>query len=129
MNNISERSEYKRKIAALEEVNINAIDELKRVRERYRFLEMQRSDLIEAKEDLSRVIRQITKQMEDKFAQEFEQINRHFQEVFTKLFGGGTARLILEDQTDILNSGIEIVAQPPGKNCRIFRCFQAEKRR
>ena len=73
------------------------------------------ADLIEAKEDLSRVIRQITKQMEDKFAQEFEQINRHFQEVFTKLFGGGTARLILEDQTDILNSGIEIVAQPPGK--------------
>ncbi|NLX70903.1 MAG: chromosome segregation protein SMC [Clostridiales bacterium] len=116
MNNINvEIQSIKEKIAALGEVNINAIDELKRVRERYRFLEMQRSDLIEAKEDLSRVIRQITKQMEDKFAQEFEQINRHFQEVFTKLFGGGTARLILEDQTDILNSGIEIVAQPPGK--------------
>ena len=111
----SEIQKIKEQMAALGEVNVNAIDEFKRVKERYEFLEAQKRDLIEAKEDLSRVIRYITKQMEEKFSQEFELINQHFQEVFSKLFGGGTARLILEDQSNILGSGIEIVAQPPGK--------------
>ena len=111
----SEIQKNKEQMAARGEVNVNAIDEFKRVKVRYEFLEAQKRDLIEAKEDLSRVIRYITKQMEEKFSQEFELINQHFQEVFSKLFGGGTARLILEDQSNILGSGIEIVAQPPGK--------------
>lgn len=111
----AEIQNVKEKMAALGEVNINAIEEYKRVKERYEFLEAQKKDLEEAKEDLGRVIRYITRQMEERFSQEFELINQHFQEVFSQLFGGGTARLLLEDQSDILGSGIEIVAQPPGK--------------
>jgi len=105
----------KGRIQSLGEVNVNAIEELKRVKERYDFLQAQKNDLINAKEDLKEIIKDITKTMEEKFREEFAIINQHFKEVFSRLFGGGNAELILEDQENVLECGIKIVAQPPGK--------------
>ena len=103
------------KINNLGEVNISAISEYKRVKERFDFLTSQRQDLLNAKDNLNIVIKEITKTMEDKFRQEFQIINQFFNEVFCKLFGGGRAELVLQEPENILESGIEIVAEPPGK--------------
>ena len=103
------------KINSLGEVNVNAINEYKRIKERFDFLSNQRQDLLNAKDNLNVVIKDITKTMEDKFRQEFQVINQLFNEVFCKLFGGGKAELILQDPENVLESGIEIIAEPPGK--------------
>jgi len=102
-------------IDSLGEVNINAISEYRRVKERFDFISNQRQDLLKGKDNLRTVIRDITKTMENRFRQEFKIINEYFNEVFCKLFGGGKAELILEDPENVLESGIEIVAEPPGK--------------
>lgn len=107
--------EINAKINNLGEVNVNAINEYKRVKERFDFLNSQRQDLLNAKDNLNVVIKNITKTMEDKFRQEFQLINQYFNEVFRKLFGGGRAELVLEDPDNVLESGIEIIAEPPGK--------------
>jgi len=107
--------EINNKINGLGQVNVNAIDEYKRVKERFDFLNKQKQDLLSAKENLRTVIKDITKTMENKFRQEFEVINKYFNEVFCKLFGGGKAELILENPDNVLESGIEIIAQPHGK--------------
>jgi chromosome segregation protein len=103
---------------ALEElgtVNIGAIDEYERVKERYEFLLEQKEDLTEAKDTLYQVINEMDTEMIRRFDQTFSAIQVEFEGVFKALFGGGRAELKLTDPTDLLHTGVDIVAQPPGK--------------
>ncbi len=105
----------KKEISALGEVNVRAIEEYRKDRERYQFLKEQRNDLITARENLKEVIEDITETMKKQFRKEFDIINEYFSMTFHQLFGGGHARLVLEDPKDVLSCGIDIIAQPPGK--------------
>lgn len=96
-------------------VNIGAIEEYERVSERYEFLLEQKNDLQEAKDTLFQVIAEMDIEMKKRFEQTFNGIRSHFEYVFQALFGGGRADLKLTDPDDLLNTGVEIVAQPPGK--------------
>ena len=102
-------------IEELGNVNIGAIDEYDRVSERYEFLNEQKTDLQEAKETLYMVIEEMDEEMKKRFEQTFNGIREHFEPVFRSLFGGGRADLVLTIPGDLLNTGVEIVAQPPGK--------------
>ena len=108
-------SELRGKINALGTPNIGAIEEYERVNTRYEFLSEQRADVNKAKGELLDIIKDITGQMEAVFVERFKQINECFHETFLDLFGGGKAALRLEDENDVLNCGIEIKVQPPGK--------------
>ncbi|MDY3985151.1 chromosome segregation protein SMC, partial [Dysosmobacter sp.] len=110
--------ELNREIKGLGAINIGAIEEFDRVNGRYTYLTDQRNDVEKAKEELSGIIEEITSQMTVIFAEQFKLINESFQTTFTDLFGGGAARLELEDESDILGCGIEIKAQPPGKTLK-----------
>lgn len=110
-----EIAEIKKEIGKLGTPNIGAIDEYERVRTRYEFLTEQRDDVETAKKELLGIIRDVTKEMKDVFLVQFRQIDEAFRKTFTELFGGGKALLRLEDETDVLNCGIEINVQPPGK--------------
>ncbi|MEW9667603.1 chromosome segregation protein SMC [Ammoniphilus sp. 3BR4] len=105
----------KKQIQGLGAVNIGAIDEYDRQSERLNFLTGQSRDLEEAKETLYKVIRDIEEEMSRRFLETFEQIRAEFQQVFTHLFVGGRADLQLSDPSQVLTTGIDIVAQPPGK--------------
>jgi len=107
--------ELKEAISALGSVNVGAIDEFARLKERYDFLTGQYTDLRQAKESLYKVIEEMDQIMTRKFREAFADINKNFGEVFSKLFGGGRAELILTDAENLLESGIDILAQPPGK--------------
>lgn len=102
-------------IEELGTVNLGAIEEYDRVSERYEFLLEQKNDLQEAKETLFQVIDEMDEEMKKRFEETFYGIRSHFESVFQSLFGGGRADLSLTDPTDLLNTGVEIVAQPPGK--------------
>jgi len=110
--------ELKRDINALGTINLGAIDEFDRVNTRYTYLTDQRNDVERAKEELGGIIEEITNRMTVIFAEQFKLLSESFQTTFTELFGGGTARLELEDENDILGCGIEIKAQPPGKTLK-----------
>ena len=105
----------KTEIKSLGNININAIDEYKAVGERYEFLRTQKIDLEESATSLEKIISDMIELMKIQFAQNFEIINKNFGEVFVELFGGGRAELRLADENNILESGIEIEVQPPGK--------------
>jgi chromosome segregation protein len=102
-------------IDELGHVNLGAIEEYDRVSERYEFLLEQKTDLQQAKDTLFQVITEMDEEMKKRFEQTFDGIRSHFEPVFRALFGGGRADLKLTDPKDILNTGVEIVAQPPGK--------------
>jgi chromosome segregation protein len=102
-------------IDELGNVNIGAIEEYERVSERYEFLNEQKTDLQEAKDTLFQVIEEMDNEMKKRFEQTFNGIKEHFEPVFRALFGGGRADLKLTEPEDLLNTGVEIVAQPPGK--------------
>lgn len=104
----------KNQMNALGEINLGAIQEYERVRERYEFLTTQRDDLIEAKATLEETINEMDQEMTVKFKETFDAVREHYIEIFKKLFGGGTADLVLTDPHDLLNTGVEIIAQPPG---------------
>ncbi|MGO5174116.1 chromosome segregation protein SMC [Ruminococcus sp. LCP21S3_E8] len=108
-------NEIKSSIRGLGSVNVSAIEEYKEVSERYEFLGAQVSDVEKSKNEIERLINDLTKQMKDAFIENFHEINKHFGETFKELFGGGTASLELANPDDILNSGIDIIAHPPGK--------------
>ena len=97
------------------EVNISAIDEYNIVKERYEFLSTQKSDLDKTKSSLQKVIKDISATMEEQFLSRLELINNEFKTSFTELFGGGRAKIELEDKDNPLTSGIEIRVEPPGK--------------
>ena len=96
-------------------VNLGAIEEYKRVSERYEFLIKQRDDLVNAENILLEIVKEMDEQMEKDFKETFKVVKENFKEVFKKLFKGGTADLIYTDPKNILETGIEIVASPPGK--------------
>ena len=95
--------------------NLGAIEEYERVNTRYEFLREQRDDVEKAKSELVGVIRDITRDMESIFVERFRKIDESFRDTFRDLFGGGKAALVLEDENDVLNCGIDIRVQPPGK--------------
>jgi len=111
----NEINNLKSKIKDLGEINLGAINEYQRIKERHNFLFEQKADLMDAQEDLNRTIAKIASQMEKQFIKCFEIVNNNFKEVFKELFGGGEATLILENRDNVLSSGIEIEAQPTGK--------------
>src|SRR5699024_10444723 len=102
-------------IEELGSVNIGAIDEFERVHERYSFLLSQKLDLSEAKETLFQIITEMDQDMEKRFSQSFSAIKSQFDGVFKALFGGGQAELKLTEPKDLLTTGVDIIAQPPGK--------------
>ena len=108
-------NEIKLKIRSLGSVNVAAIEEYKEVSERYEFLMAQIADVEHSKEELVRLIHDLTRHMQELFTIRFKEISGHFTEIFRELFGGGTASLALTDPSDVLHSGIEIAVQPPGK--------------
>ncbi len=120
--------ELKREIAILGEVNLGAIDEYQRVNERYQFLSEQKNDLVEAKTALYAVIREMDEEMGRRFRSTFDAIRSHFVVVFAKLFGGGRADLILSEPDRLLDTGIEIVAQPPGKKLQNLQLLSGGER-
>lgn len=113
----SEIASLKRKISALGYVNVNAIEDYKVLKQRYDELDEQVADLKKARDDLNKVIADLTNEMLERFTKGFEIIKRNFSEVFKELFGGGEARLELDtaETEDPLSAGIDIIAEPPGK--------------
>lgn len=113
-------AELKSKIKSLGSVNLSAIEEYKEVSERYEFMSEQLADVEKSKSELLKLISQLTGQMQTMFVSRFEEINKYFSKVFIELFGGGTAELKLTDPDNVLESGIEIIVQPPGKKISII---------
>jgi len=113
-----EIAELRGKIERLGNVNVDAIDQQSDLEERYEFLATQVEDLNQSKTQLEQLISRINKESREKFQTTFEHIRENFQQLFRKLFGGGKADIILENPEDVLESGIEIIARPPGKETR-----------
>jgi chromosome segregation protein len=107
--------ELQAKLDSMGPVNLVAIEEHRELEERYAFLTQQQDDLVNAKQQLMDMIREINKTTTRMFSNTFDLVNENFQVMFKKLFGGGTAKLVLVDEEDVLESGIEIIARPPGK--------------
>ena len=110
-----ELSELRRSMSALGTPNLGAIEEYERVSTRYEFLAGQRDDVTKAKNELQAIIRDITGEMKDVFLKQFKAIDESFRQTFLELFGGGKASLQLEDEENVLECGIDIKVQPPGK--------------
>ena len=103
------------KLDGLGAVNADAIAEYEALEERHTFLETQNADLVAAKKELQNIIGKINATSRDLFAETFERVRGNFQEMFTELFGGGKANLLLVNEEDPLECGIDIIARPPGK--------------
>ena len=109
-------SELKSKLKQIGEVNVSSIEEYKRVSDRYEFLNNQRNDLKNAEDTLLEIIKEMDEVMIDKFSNTFEEIRKEFKIVFKELFKGGNAELILTDPENMLETGVDIKAEPPGKH-------------
>lgn len=107
--------ELKGQIRGLGDVNVNAIEEYKSVSERYEFLKNQHNDLIAAEQSLMQIIDELDKGMRAQFTEKFAEIRQEFDHVFKELFGGGKGTIELNEEEDILEAGITIISQPPGK--------------
>ena len=118
----------KQSIEELGPVNIGSIEEFEHVAERHNFLTEQRNDLNEAKETLRTVIREMDEEMTTRFDETFHAIRSHFQRVFKELFGGGSADLVLTNPQDMLATGVEIIAQPPGKKLQALSLLSGGER-
>jgi len=121
-NNLTDLPFMKKRIQALKgeirglgDVNVNAIEEFKELSERYEFLKTQHDDLIEAETTLVKIIEELDAAMRKQFKESFAEISREFNKVFKELFGGGKGSLEIQEDEDILEAGILIIAQPPGK--------------
>ncbi|MBQ3773568.1 MAG: AAA family ATPase, partial [Pseudobutyrivibrio sp.] len=108
-------NKIKNAIRSMGNVNVNAIEEFKELSERYNFLKGQHDDLVEAEASLIRIIDELDEGMRKQFTEGFKDIQREFDKAFKELFGGGHGSLALVDEEDILETGIIINAQPPGK--------------
>ena len=107
--------ELKSFIRALGSVNVNAIEDYKEISERYEFMKTQHDDLVEAEAALQGIIEELDTGMRRQFEEKFQEIRKEFDRVFKELFGGGHGTLSLQEDEDILEAGIQIIAQPPGK--------------
>ena len=110
-----EARDIKLRMAEIGDVNISAIEEYQSVRRRYEFMTAQESDLTKAMEELQSIIRNMDRTIKERFQSNFDRIEEHFENTFRELFGGGHAELRLENEDNPLESGIDIIAQPPGK--------------
>ncbi len=110
-----EITSLREQIKKLGDVNVNAIEDYKNLMERYTFMATQRDDLVEAEKTLENIIEELDTAMRKQFAEKFAEIGREFDKVFKELFGGGRGTLELIEDEDILEAGIRIIAQPPGK--------------
>ena len=108
-------SSLKSKIKALGNVNINAISDYNEISGRYELMKKQHTDILEAEATLINIIEELDVAMKKQFAEKFEEIAKEFNEVFKELFGGGSGKLVLEESSDMLEAGITIISQPPGK--------------
>ncbi len=108
--------EIKNKIRALGSVNVGAVEEYKEVSERYEYMSVQIGDIEKSKEELVKLIEELTGKMAERFREQFRRINNNFGETFKDLFDGGKAELVLDDPQDVLECNINIRVQPPGKN-------------
>lgn len=108
-------SEIKKEISKLGYVNVNAIEDSRLMDERYQLYVKEMDDLTKAEQDIVVIIKDLSQQMTEKFEVAFNKINSNFTMIFRQLFGGGNARLVLSEGEDILNAGVEIIAEPPGK--------------
>ncbi|AEY65984.1 chromosome segregation protein SMC [Clostridium sp. BNL1100] len=119
IENISEAqrniSEYRAQIKALGPVNVSSIDEYIKTKERFEFMSVQKNDMEQAKDKLHKIIYEMVQVMKKQFVEQFKLINENFGIVYKELFGGGRAELIISDEDNVLESGIEIEVQPPGK--------------
>ncbi len=121
-------SELKSKIKSLGNINIDAIEEYKMVKERFDFLTEQTVDLEKAKGELEKIIDEMMGIMKKQFSEQFEIISKNFNNVFRELFGGGQAYLELADPEDIMETGVEIIAQPPGKKLQSLTLLSGGER-
>ncbi|MDD6155211.1 MAG: chromosome segregation protein SMC [Eubacteriales bacterium] len=110
-----ESREIRKEMAGLGDVNVSAIGEFERESKRLEFLTVQRSDVVEAAAELDKIIKETDSTIIRRFRKNFDDVNASFRKVFRQLFGGGSAELKMSDETDLLNSGVDIIAQPPGK--------------
>jgi len=115
---ISKQTELKNKIRALGHVNVDAVEEYNEVKTRYEYIREQLGDLRKSREDILKILSGIEQEMKEIFLAAFNKINTYFNEVFGELFGGGHAEVILTDPENALESGIEIIAAPPGKTIK-----------
>ena len=118
----------RKEIKDLGEVSVGAIEEYKSTKERYDFISNQKADLEETKKKLENLINNMTSIMKQQFEKQFKLINENFNETFKELFGGGKAELKLEDESNVLSSGIEIEVQPPGKKLQSMMLLSGGER-
>jgi chromosome segregation protein len=111
----AELQELRDRIEKMGAVNVLAVEQAQELEDRHAFLTTQRQDLLESIAELDRAIKGIDRTSRERFQEAFQVINQHFGEIFKQLFGGGTAGLSLIDEEDLLESGIDVMAQPPGK--------------
>ena len=103
------------KLERMGPVNVLAVEQAQELDDRHQFLTAQRQDLLDSIAELDQAIKKIDRASRERFQEAFQVINQHFGEVFTQLFGGGTAGLSLLDEGDVLEGGIDVMAQPPGR--------------
>ncbi|MBV8141520.1 MAG: AAA family ATPase, partial [Verrucomicrobia bacterium] len=121
-------AELTERLDAMGPVNLEAIQEYDELEDRLKFLEDQHADLVKSKSELLAVIHKINATTKELFAETFEQVRKNFQEMFAELFGGGKANLLLVDDLDPLESGIEIIARPPGKQLQSISLLSGGER-
>ncbi len=114
----TEMHELRGKIERLGNVNLDAIDEQEQLEQRHEYLGAQMQDIVDSRKQLEELIRKLNRECRDRFVETFDAVRENFQVLFRKLFGGGKADVLLTDPDDVLESGIEIVARPPGKELR-----------
>ena len=121
-------AEHRAKLESMGPVNLVAIEEHAELEERFAFLSQQEADLISAKDQLVEMIKKINSTTTELFADTFNKVNENFGIIFEQLFGGGAAKLVLVDETDVLESGIEIIARPPGKKLQTISLLSGGER-
>jgi len=114
-SSVKESREIRRELKEIGDVNVGAIEEYRQVSERYKFTTEQRDDVLTAMNELESLVNSLDKTIINSFKENFNKVEENFETVFEELFGGGHAELRLENEKNPLESGIEIVAQPPGK--------------
>ncbi|MBN2850702.1 MAG: AAA family ATPase, partial [Erysipelotrichaceae bacterium] len=122
-NAAEEVNRLRQEIESLGNINMNAPQEFEEVNERYEFLKKQYEELTSSKEKILDLIKELDELMVTQFSDMMNKINAELPQVFSAMFGGGKARLVLEDPEDLLNSGIDIDVQPPGKSVQNIRLF------
>lgn len=115
---VKENRQIKNRLRELGDVNVGSINEYAQVKERYEFLTEQRADIQKSTDELSSIIADTDRIIKKKFKESFDQVTEHFEKIFVEFFGGGHAKISLDNEEDPLNATIEITAQPPGKQLK-----------